>query len=115
MLRRDRLADRIIRDDREGIDRQPPILRTQIPDISIGDVGLIAVQPPKLPSPSDRFFRYPRLVTTTHEDLRKVLPRTTTDIGEVGRVDLETRGKKISMYILIGAVCVVGFLAMRRK
>lgn len=112
MERREYFADRIYRDNLVGIDKQPSLLNSQIPDISIGDYGLIGVQPPNLPP--DMIVRYPPLITTTVEGFKKVEARTTTDVGVAGGVDLEAKGKKISLYIIIGAVVIIGIIAVRR-
>jgi len=117
MLRRDRFADRIIRDDREGIDRQSLLPRNKIPDIPLKDVSQIRVYYPPRPLTPTGIEPFPPLKTTTGivGDFREVvIPSVTDGVGEVGGVNLKERGKKISMYIIIGAVIIIGIIAIRR-
>lgn len=138
MLRRDGIAGRIYREDRELIDRQPGLPRDQIPDIplrvihdldDLADWALPLPPPPKVPwkvTPfpppisGEEIPRGPvpekrRVFPFLGEGLKKVTPPSpvippVTDGGAA----LEERGEKLSIYIIIGAVIIVGFLAMRR-
>jgi len=109
------------RDFRHEIDRVAVVTidKNRISDIPSGDVGLIGVHP-SIPPPRFRtpagLEPFPHLITTTGEDFKKVIPPVAdgVGVGDVGEVSLEEKGKKISIYIIIGAVIIVGFLAMRR-
>jgi len=120
MLRR-KDADRdFIRD----IDRIADVTidKQRVSDIPFRDVGSIGVHP-SIPPPRDRYFTcfepFPpsKITTGIVTGFKKVIPPVTdgVGVGDVGDVTLEERGKKISIYIIIGAVIIVGFLAMRRK
>lgn len=125
MLRR-RDADRdFIRD----IDRSATVTidKNRVSDIPISDLDLVGVNYSPIPMPPytrvsyppPRFFKLPERIITTGGGgaFKKVIPPVTdgVGVGDVGEVSLEERGKKISIYIIIGAVIIVGFLAMRRK
>ncbi len=102
-LRRPYFVRRIRDDLRSGIDRQPLISH---------DISLNEVHPPNLPP--DIIVRQPPLITTTGGGFEKVSPPAIGGVGGVGGVELEAKGKKFSIYIIIGAVIIVGIISMRR-
>lgn len=115
MLRKDYFADRIYRDDLDGIDKQPTLISSKTPDISIGDMERIQ----GFPTPRPIIVRQPPLITTTKGgfiDVGKVISPVTggKGVGEAGDLSLEAKGKKFSIYIIISAVIIVGIIAFRR-
>lgn len=114
MLRR-RDADRdFIRD----IDRIATVTidKQRVSDIPFRDVGSIGVHP-SIPPPRFPIYKGHKFFPTgIVRDFKKVIPPVTdgVGVGDVGDVTLEKRGKKISIYIIIGAVIIVGFLMTRR-
>jgi len=119
MPRRERFAGRIDREQLEGIDRQPGLPRNRLVDIPLKTVRVIDVRADRVLSPP----LLPRRDIPDIPDIPLIEPgipqRPYGKIVSDGfQPILKTFGieqtKPITLYILIGAVCLVGFIALRR-
>ncbi|MBA7497091.1 hypothetical protein ES702_07700 [subsurface metagenome] len=113
MLSRNRLRRQRLRDDdfvRE-IDRQVTVGRERIGDVAPRDVDIIGIVPPDIKPPP--FIIYPPpITTTTIKDFREIpIAKHGQEIGTLG----PKWGKKnLTVYLIIGAVAVVGFFILRK-